>query len=179
MKAKIKTAGAQAKRASSADTRAGAALPLAIKSILVPTDFSAPTRVALRQAVALAKTFGAKLTLLHVVEPVGPTPDFAYNPMIMQDEKLLKATRHHLDQLVVREGIAASSVERKLVVEGVPFHEIARTAASLKVDLIVVATHGYTGFAHVILGSTAERIVRHASCPVLVVRGEEADSRKS
>ena len=149
------------------------ASPLTFKSILVPTDFSAPASQALRYAVALAKETGAKLTLLNVIEPIGPTPDFAYNPMVMEDEKVTAAAKAQLHRLVEKEGLTAALVEKTPVRHGIPFHEISGAAATLKSDLIVLATHGYTGFKHILLGSTAERVVRHAPCPVLVVRAEE------
>jgi nucleotide-binding universal stress UspA family protein len=58
----------------------------------------------------------------------------------------------------------------RIVIDGVPFDEIAKEAKAWEADLIVIATHGYTGLKHVLLGSTTERVVRHAPCPVLVVR---------
>jgi nucleotide-binding universal stress UspA family protein len=130
-------------------------LPLRIKSILVPLDFSAPSMKALDYAVAVAKQFRAKLTLLHVVEPIA-TADFAASvPLVMEDDKVMAAHRM-LEMVLVRFGRS--------------FHEIAEAARTRKVDLIVISTHGYTGLKHALLGSTTERVVRHAHCPVLVVR---------
>ena len=70
----------------------------------------------------------------------------------------------------------AGVVEQTLVRHGVPYVEVTDAARTLKMDLIVITTHGYTGLKHVFLGSTAERIVRHAPCPVLTVREKEHDS---
>lgn len=148
---------------------------LKLESILVPTDFSAPSTKALRYAVALAAQFGAKLTLLNVVEPIGATPDFAYNPLVLDNEKVMAASKDGLKRLIKQQGIDAALVEKTLVRQGVPFNEISAAAAALKADLIVIATHGYTGLKHVFLGSTTERVVRHAPCPVLVVRKEERE----
>ncbi|HTD65875.1 MAG TPA: universal stress protein, partial [Candidatus Limnocylindria bacterium] len=78
-------------------------------------------------------------------------------------------------RLIEKEGIRPALIKSTVVRNGVPFHEIAQAAATLKIDLIVISTHGYTGLKHVLLGSTAERVVRHAPCPVLVVRKEERD----
>jgi universal stress protein A len=161
MKTNNKTAGGKSK------ARSGDALD--IQSILVPTDFSAPAVKALRQAVALAKQFDAKITLLNVVEPIGATPDFAYNPMVLENEKVMAATNDHLKKLVKKEKLEGI-VEKTVVRYGAPYSEISLAAKSLKCDLIVIATHGYTGLKHVFLGSTAERVVRHAPCPVLVIR---------
>lgn len=154
------------------DGRTSAKATTTIRSILVPTDFSAPARHALVHAVALAEQFGAKLTLLNVIEPIGATHDFAYNPLVLENEKVKAAALEHLKQLPDKEGIDPALIDKAVVRSGTPFTEICDAAKKLKSDLIVIATHGYTGLKHVFLGSTAERVVRHASCPVLVVRGK-------
>jgi len=144
--------------------------PLSIKSILVPLDFSASSKKALDYAVAVAKQFRAKLTLLHVVEPVG-TADFAATfPLVMENDKLMAAAKSELETVVKSARIPRSMLEMVLVRSGRSFHEIAEAARTRKVDLVIISTHGYTGLKHAVLGSTAERVVRHAHCPVLVVR---------
>lgn len=149
---------------------AASALPRRIKSILVPLDFSAPSQKALDQAVAFARLFKAKLTLLHVVEPVA-TPDFAASfPLVMEDDQVIGAAREKLERAVAAARIPRTLVEKILVRFGRSFHEITEAARTRKVDLIVIATHGHTGLKHALLGSTTERVVRHAHCPVLVVR---------
>jgi nucleotide-binding universal stress UspA family protein len=146
---------------------------LKIKYILVPIDFSAPSKKALDYAVPFAEQFGAKLTLLHVVEPVA-TPDFANSfPLMMENDKLMAACKAQLQSLVKVQVIDPKLVEKTLVRQGRAFHEIADAARTLKMDLIIISTHGYTGLKHALLGSTAERVVRHAPCPVLVVRERE------
>jgi universal stress protein A len=184
MKTKTKIASGRTKPISGVSARpatssqvnmAGGALRLQLQSILVPTDFSTPSLKALRYAAALAAQFGAKLTLLHVVEPIGPTPDFAYNPLVLDDEVVMANAKEQLQRLLERQGVDVALVERTLVRDGVPFNEISAAASRLKADLIVIATHGYTGLKHVFLGSTAERVVRHAPCPVLVVREDERE----
>jgi nucleotide-binding universal stress UspA family protein len=145
-------------------------LPLRIKSILVPLDFSAPSMKALDYAVAVAKQFRAKLTLLHVVEPIA-TADFAASvPLVMEDDKVMAAAKRELQTAVKSARIPHRMLEMVLVRFGRSFHEIAEAARTRKVDLIVISTHGYTGLKHALLGSTTERVVRHAHCPVLVVR---------
>jgi len=153
----------------------GSAPRLRLQSILVPTDFSGPSTKALRYAAALAAQFGAKLILLNVIEPIGATPDFAYNPLVLENEKVVATAKKELGRLLDQQNIATALVEKTFVRQGVPFNEISRAAGELKADLIVIATHGYTGLKHVFLGSTAERVVRHAPCPVLVVREEERE----
>jgi universal stress protein A len=144
---------------------------LQIKSILVPIDFSAQSEKALAYAVPFAEQFGAKLTLLHVLEPVA-TPDFAQSFPLINDKVMADCGRH-LARVVKDLEIEPKLVQRTLVREGRSFHEIADAARTLKVDLIIISTHGYTGLKHTFLGSTTERVVRHAPCPVLVVRERE------
>jgi nucleotide-binding universal stress UspA family protein len=112
----------------------------------------------------------AKLTLLHVVEPVA-TPDFAASfPLVMEDDKQMAAAKNELERAVKAARIPRGIVEKVLVRFGRSFHEIADAARTRKVNLIIISTHGYTGLKHALLGSTTERVVRHATCPVLVVR---------
>jgi nucleotide-binding universal stress UspA family protein len=146
---------------------------LQIRSILVPIDFSESCRKALTYAVRLAEHFGAKLTLLHVVEPVA-MPDFVKSfPLAMENEKVVAACKTKLDELAREQSIDPRFVPTTLVRDGRSFDEITAAARTLKVDLIIISTHGYTGLKHAILGSTTERVVRYAPCPVLVVREQE------
>ncbi len=125
---------------------------------------------ALDHAVSLARQFKAKLTLLHVVEPVA-MPDFAASfPLAMEDDELMASAKKELEGAMKTARIPRGMVEKVLVRFGRSFHEIAGAARSRKVDLIIISTHGYTGLKHALLGSTTERVVRHAPCPVLVVR---------
>lgn len=145
-------------------------LPLRIKSILVPLDFSLPSKQALDYAVVVARQFKAKLTLLHVVEPVA-TADFAASfPLVMEDDKLMAAAKNELEGMLKAARVPRGIVEKVLVRFGRSFHEITEAARTRKADLIIISTHGYTGLKHALLGSTTERVVRHATCPVLVVR---------
>lgn len=143
-----------------------------IKSILVPVDFSDTSKKAVQYAVRMAEQFGSKIILLHVIEPVA-TPDFSYHPMMLEPEKAKAAARSAIDRIVDKFRIPASMLDRSLVRYGSAFAEITDAARTLKVDLIILTTHGYTGLKHVLMGSTAERVVRHAPCPVLTVREKE------
>jgi len=142
-----------------------------LKEILVPIDFSEQSRSALRYALALGKKFQDKLTLLYVVEPIPYPYDFgAAFPLVVDTKDVISEANTRLaDFANTGRGNSGCKIAR-LVRVGQPFHEICASAEELKTDLIVIATHGYTGLKHVLLGSTAERVVRHASCPVLVVR---------
>ncbi len=162
------------KAAKTSATRLVPAL-LNIQSILVPIDFSPASEKALAYAVPLARQFGAKLTLLHVVEPVA-TPDFANSfPLAVENDKVMAKCREHLEGVSRSLEIEPKLIEKTLVRLGRSFHEITEAARTLKVDLIIISTHGYSGLKRALLGSTTERVVRHAPCPVLVVRERERE----
>lgn len=141
-----------------------------LKSILVPIDFSADSRKALRYAAAFARQFNAKITLLHVVIPIPASTEYPYGPVAMQfqDESTVRTIKDQLLTLGRKE--AGDRMSQAVVRCGPAFDEISRAAKELHIDLIVLSTHGYTGLSHILLGSTAERVVRHAPCPVLIVR---------
>lgn len=160
--------------ALSPGTRPAAEGRLGLKSILVPIDFSPGSKKALKYALPFAEQFGAQIILLHVVEPVA-TPDFAYFPLMMENDKVMAVARRQLDLLCKQEAIEPRVIAKTLARHGKPFQEIADAARTLEADLIIIATHGYTGLKHAFLGSTAERVVRHAPCPVLVVRERERE----
>jgi nucleotide-binding universal stress UspA family protein len=144
-----------------------------IRSILVPIDFSAPSIQALMYAARFADKFGAKLLLLNVVEPSG-TPDFmASFPLVIESEDISRLAEEHLRNLPAKHAVDPKLIERTLVRTGAAFHEITSAARTLKADLIIIATNGHTGFKHFMLGSTAERVVRYAPCPVFVIRDQD------
>jgi nucleotide-binding universal stress UspA family protein len=91
-------------------------------------------------------------------------------PIAMEEDKVRAGCKAQLDRLIEQEAIDPKRVERTLVRQGRSFHEITEAARTLNMDLIIMSTHGYTGLKHALLGSTTERVVRHASCPVLVLR---------
>ena len=144
--------------------------PLGVRSIVVPLDFSPESRRALTYAISLARRLDARLTLLHVVEPVA-APNFAAPiPLAMENDRVMAAAQSELEKLARKEKIPRELLEKSVVRFGRSFHEITDAARTRKADLIVIATHGRTGFKRALLGSTAERVVRHAPCAVLVVR---------
>ncbi|MCX6905712.1 MAG: universal stress protein [Verrucomicrobia bacterium] len=150
--------------------RTGQTPPLTLKKILVPIDFSDLSKAALPWATFMAAPFNAELILLHVVEefPI----DYLVGRELMSHTiiPLIKQAEADLNRLAgslrKKTGLNISAVVR----DGKPFEEICHAAKALAADLVVLTTHGYTGLKHVWLGSTAERVVRHAHCPVLAVR---------
>lgn len=139
------------------------------QTILVPVDFSDPSRSALRYARSLAQQTGGKLILFYALEPVA-TPDFAYHPLMMEPAQATKAAELQLEKIRDEEGVDDSLVAHTVIRSGVAHVQITEIAEKLDADLIVISTHGNTGLKHVLMGSVAERVVRHARCPVLVVR---------
>jgi nucleotide-binding universal stress UspA family protein len=137
--------------------------------ILVPIDFSRPSLKAIPYALAISRQFGADVHLLHVTDLAQqPAPTLLTLPLVPQpewDQRLMK----RLEALVVkyRTDGKVSALEPRT---GTAYEEICDAARELKADLIVVATHGYTGYKRMFLGSVAERIVQHSPCPVLIVR---------
>ncbi len=145
------------------------------RRILLPLDLSAHSFQALPTAEALARLGGATLCLLHVAEPIAYPTDLGYAPVLSGEVEagLHQGARQRLDELVQNLRSRGLAAEARLRV-GRPFLEIAEAARAVAADLAVVTTHGFTGLKHVLLGSTAERVVRHAPCPVWVVRAPAA-----
>lgn len=142
-----------------------------IKKILVPIDFSDYSKSALKYAVNFAKRFNAKLVLVYVVEPIIYPPDFSMGQIAIPtiDLGMDKRAQEELDKLAEKE-IPKDLTANTIVKTGKPFIEIIETAADENVDLIIIATHGHTGMEHILFGSTAEKVVRKAPCPVLTLR---------
>jgi universal stress protein A len=140
-------------------------------TILLPSDFSECSAEAARAARRLAERFGSRLVVLHVLdEPAVLDPMF-------RGEVPLELLRGRMEQYAL-EGMKAflaahfeglPGVETRTA-SGVPYREIVREARDCGAGLIVIGTHGRTGVEHVIFGSTAEKVVRMAPCPVLSVR---------
>jgi nucleotide-binding universal stress UspA family protein len=138
--------------------------------ILVPVDFSPHAERALDYAIMLARKLPARLLLLHVIHafPLGVTEMGSALPQAyLQDiESEVRQSLGKYLQRLTEAGLAGETA----IVHGVPFEEIAQIAKVRKVNLIVMGTHGRTGLEHLLLGSVAEKVVRLATCPVLVTR---------
>jgi nucleotide-binding universal stress UspA family protein len=144
-----------------------------LKRILVPVDFSERSRRAVQYALPLGEQFGAEVTLLHVVQACLPVPEMSAMDATLLQRQMREAGAQQLEAL--RKGVDTKAELRTLLKVGDPYLETIHAAKELGTDLIILSTHGRTGLAHVLLGSTAERVVRHAGCPVLVVREQERE----
>ncbi len=142
---------------------------LQIRNVLVPLDFSASSLEALRFSAPLLGSFGANLHLVHVTTPDEPMAGLAAMPIVISETALPDRLKADMKRAVKKH---AATLEPATihVLRGKPYEEICRLARDLQIDLIVIATRGQTGFKHLLLGSTAERVVRYSPCPVMVVR---------
>jgi nucleotide-binding universal stress UspA family protein len=144
-----------------------------IRSILLPTDFSECGNYALSYAASLARRFGASIICINVIEPIVPTVGYSgmTEPLPIADitEQLEDSAERELPKLAECDECSGLDVE-EVVVHGEAASEIVRVAKERDVDLIVISSHGRTGLGRILFGSTAESVVRHASCPVLVVK---------
>lgn len=141
--------------------------------ILWPTDFSQLSLEGARYARSFREAFGCELHVLHVVAPpIGPDVSLmlpAEFPLPVSDPEMITAARRSLASLVAEQFGSDSAVVCDVQM-GASWSGICDYARTKQIDLIIVATHGRTGLQHVLIGSTAERIVQHAPCPVLVVK---------
>jgi nucleotide-binding universal stress UspA family protein len=153
-----------------------------IRSILLPTDFSDCGNYALSYAASLARTFGASIICVHVIEPMVSTVGYSgmTEPLPIADitDQLEYSAERELPKLAEREELAGLQVE-EVIVHGEAASEIVRVSKERNVDLIVVSSHGRTGLGRILFGSTAEAVVRHASCPVLVVKPSQVEEGSS
>jgi nucleotide-binding universal stress UspA family protein len=153
-----------------------------VRSILVPTDFSECARHAVPVAAELARLLGARVMCLHVVEPavqpVGWTPVAEPMPATELGERLEETAARDLPAFSKSEEFAGLEVE-DLLAHGEPAAEIVRVAEERGAGLIVVSSHGRTGLGRILFGSTAESVVRHARCPVLVVKPPKGSDKGS
>jgi nucleotide-binding universal stress UspA family protein len=144
-----------------------------LQNILLPTDFSGCANFALPYAASIARATGATIICVHVVEPLVPAVGYTglAEPMPIADitDQLEDSAERQLPKLAECEECAGIKLE-EVIVHGDAAAEIVRVAAEREVDLIVISSHGRTGLGRIIFGSTAEAIVRHARCPVLVVK---------
>lgn len=147
--------------------------------ILVPTDFSEASHLAIDAAAALAEQTGAKVTVVHVHDPeaLRPPATLGWSPSQQKDldAEVEAAVAKGLDEL--REGKLAKVKELETVVlhDHSAAHAIVKYAEKVGADLVVISTHGRTGLKHLLIGSVAERVVRHAPVPVLTLRSHQAD----
>lgn len=141
--------------------------------ILHPTDFSGPSAVAFRAAVAWARRARAELVLAHVVAPPAFALEDSYVTPRTYGELAAAARRDAQRQLdgLVRRARSAGVRARSVLLEGVPAEQIARAARRERAAVIVIGTHGRTGLKRFLVGSVAARVIALATCPVLSLRG--------
>lgn len=146
---------------------------LSLKKILVPIDFSDECKKAIQCALPLAKKLGATITLLHVTEPITFPADYGYGSVVrhIPDQEGMKRAKTRLKGLG-RRLIGPGMLGEAIVLSGPPCVQIAEAARDLGADLIIIGSHG-CGRATTAVGSTAEKVVRHAPCPVFVLRKKE------
>lgn len=146
-------------------------MEMTIKKVLVPIDFSDYSKSALRYAVNFAKSFNAEIILIYVVEPIIYPPDFSMGQIAMPtiNTDWDNRAKEELDKLAKNE-ITSNGKVKTIIKTGKPFAEIIETAKEEDIDLIIIATHGHSGVEYILFGSTAEKVVRKAPCPVLTLR---------
>jgi universal stress protein A len=155
---------------------------LPIRKIVWPTDFSEPSYQALKAADELASHFSSELILVHVVTPIPLHPTgmaaeagaSSTGFVASYQQELELYAKKSLDQIIL-ERISEGIESRAQVCLGDAANEIVGTAADEGADLIVIATHGLTGWRRFMFGSVAEKVVRLAQCPVLSIRGPEGE----
>jgi universal stress protein A len=145
---------------------------MTVKRIVIATDFAESAEQALEYATELARTQGAELILLHVYVELPPYPEVASAQVVAIHEEQRRWVEAALDERA-RRARGAGLLARPLVRTGSPATMIARTAEEEGADMVVVGTHGRSGLDRLLLGSVAERVVRLAPCPVLVVKSRE------
>jgi nucleotide-binding universal stress UspA family protein len=161
------------------ETGKGKEAALYIGKVLVPLDFSDSSREGLLYAISFAKRFGASLILLHAIQvmPFIPANGPAAHERIPAPGVIERSARLRARKFLKQVDFAG--VKYKMEIQsGTPAHEICRFAENANVELIITATHGQTGLAHVLIGSTAEHVVRYAHSPVLVVPTTEASAQR-
>jgi nucleotide-binding universal stress UspA family protein len=141
-----------------------------IKSIMVPIDFSEYSKNAFKYAIDFAKLFNAKMYLIYVVEPIIYPADFSMGQVAIPSADIDLQTRANEELINLAKTIGSGLQIETIIKTGKPFFEIIESAKEKDVDLIIIATHGHTGVEHLLFGSTAEKVVRKAPCPVLTLR---------
>jgi universal stress protein A len=144
--------------------------PLRLKRIVTLTDFSPRSEKAIRYAIQLAKLVGARLTLLHVIPEVAANAYSIEGSPAYEVEEWRQEAGEKLHEELVKAKLEYDAVDTLMTAALHMRDEVIRVATETPADLLVLSTHGYTGWKHVVLGSDAEKILEHAPCPVLVVR---------
>jgi nucleotide-binding universal stress UspA family protein len=141
-----------------------------INRILVTTDFSEYSASALEYAVSLAESYNATIHLIHVVDPFSRRAKHKSGGRAKNSELVMQETAQQAMKKFVVESVDEYVEVKQVIRLGHPADEIARYAKEERMDLIIIATHGRTGLAHVMIGSIAEKVIRISSVPVLAIK---------
>ncbi len=148
-----------------------------IKNILLPTDFSELSLTAANYAVDLAIQYGAKVHILHVLEKTPPI--LAIRSLDLSEDKIkrsiLNDAKKSMEEAVTKIKKRKDVLIEPIIKKGVDYQEIVKYSKDAKMDVIVIATHGRTGILYTLIGSVAEKVIRFAKCPVLVITPPETN----
>ncbi len=144
---------------------------LPFKKIMSPTDFSEPSDLALEAAIELTEHFSSELLLVHVVAPISAAPAMTGHSAISFSEIMneMKTSTENLLNHMIENKIPDHIHARPQLLEGLPAEEIALLAKKENVDLIVISSHGRSGWKRLMFGSVTDKVMRIATCPVLIV----------
>jgi nucleotide-binding universal stress UspA family protein len=145
-------------------------IPIHIKRVLVPIDFSEHSKNALKYAIPFANRFNATIDLIYVVEPTIYPADFSFGQIGFPNIEAELQRRGNVQLKNIVKHKEGKTIRKRVVRTGKPFYEINQYAEEENIDLIIIATHGHSGMEHILFGSTAEKVVRKAPCAVLLVR---------
>jgi len=145
-----------------------------VNKILCPIDFSEHSLEALDNAVEMAQNLSSELVLTHIISPipVRPTPTQPSEFDVSGYRDTLEENSEENMDSVIKKHIPDNVKVKKVIRSGMPAQEIDDIAEEENIDLLIISTHGRTGLSHVIFGSVAEKIIRHAPCPVLTIRSK-------
>jgi nucleotide-binding universal stress UspA family protein len=150
----------------------GENIMLPLEKILCPTDFSDPSYLAIRTGAEMAQHFGAQLIVVHILEPL-PVIHTAQGPLDFNTAKVEAEKRAFADKkldIIIKHEVSSDVASQSKIDMGDPAQGIVLAAGLENVDLIVMATHGMSGWRKFFLGSVTEKVVRNAACPVLTIR---------
>jgi len=150
-------------------TEKGRCQMISIQGVMVPVDFSKESILAAKFGASLAEEYKTKLYVLHVMEPVHPSLRGYIVDFEQFQQRMIAQAKEDLENVIPKAVKDRIPVEFILEI-GHPSYLIVEKAKELGVDVLVIATHGRTGLSHVLLGSVAEKVIRHAPCPVFVIR---------
>ncbi len=150
---------------------------ITVKKILCPIDFSKPSYVALDAAIGLAKQYSSEIILLHVIEPIVTDVMIGKMSYRLYQKRLTSDAKQTLRDIASKRRHQKPKIN-PMVKSGDPAKTIVRTAQQKRVDVIVIATHGRKGWGHLLFGSIAEKVVRLAPCPVLVIHSPKKRAGK-